>query len=404
MTAAEVEWDNPDDPTVWADIEDQVVGGHDRCFEEPGWMHAERVDALDARLRTMAEEDKTDRTGKRRQSGQVPARDEAWRSSFRPGGSWVLDAPTEVPALWGAGDEVLWAQGEALMIVGPSGVGKTTLAHQILLARLGVVDAPLGLPVRASERVLVLAMDRPAQARRAMARLVRQEHRELLDDGLVWWEGPPPYDLARNTDVLAEMALEVGADTVLVDSLKDAAIGLSEDEVGAGYNRARQTALTAGIDVLELHHQRKAQSGGGKPKALDDVFGSTWLTAGAGSVVLLWGTAGDELVELVHIKQPAAEVGPLKLAHDHNAGTTDVRRGQVDAFTVLMSRSHGVTAKELAKLMAETTEPTDVEERKARRHLERLVSKGRAHREDPERGGVGGTQPARYYPVAGGSE
>jgi hypothetical protein len=34
------------------------------------------------------------------------------------------------------------------------------------------------------------------------------------------------------------------------------------------------------------------------------------ITAGAGSVVLLWGAAGDPIVEWRHLKQPAAEVGP----------------------------------------------------------------------------------------------
>jgi hypothetical protein len=36
---------------------------------------------------------------------------------------------------------------------------------------------------------------------------------------------------------------DADADTVVVDSLKDAAIGLSHDDVGSAYNRARQIAI-----------------------------------------------------------------------------------------------------------------------------------------------------------------
>jgi hypothetical protein len=38
----------------------------------------------------------------------------------------------------------------------------------------------------------------------------------------------------------------------------------------------------------------------------------TWLTSGAGSVILLNGQPGDPIVSLHHLKQPAAAVGPLQ--------------------------------------------------------------------------------------------
>jgi hypothetical protein len=57
------------------------------------------------------------------------------------GGAFVLDIADDVPAIWGSGDDVLWASGEPLTICGPQGVGKTTLAQQLALARAGVLDA-----------------------------------------------------------------------------------------------------------------------------------------------------------------------------------------------------------------------------------------------------------------------
>jgi hypothetical protein len=103
-----------------------------------------------------------------------------------PGGTWALAAPTEIPALWGAGDEVAWAEGEAFAVVAQDGAGKTVLQHNLILRQLGVIAGPLlGLPVAPRRRVLYLAQDRPRQAARALRRMVRPEHMAALDAGLV---------------------------------------------------------------------------------------------------------------------------------------------------------------------------------------------------------------------------
>ncbi len=334
----------------------------------------------------------------------APKQAEGTRQRLVTGGSFVLDQPSEVPALWGSGDRVVWARGESLMIVGPAGVGKTTLAQQVVIARLGLTSSVLDLPVvPTATRVLYLACDRPPQIARSLARMVRPCDRELLDDRLTVWKGPPPQDLARHPDALLGMARSAGADTVIVDSLKDVALNLVTDEGGAGYNNARQTALAAGIDLIELHHQRKAGSGlTARPTTLSDVYGSVWLTAGAGSVLLVWGEAGDPVVELRHLKQPAEDVGPLQVIHDHAAGTSRVSRG-ADPFDLLRDRGDvGITAPELAALLF-TPEGdrkiTDNERMKALRKLDSLVKQGLAAKEEPVgAGGAGGSQPARFFP------
>jgi len=246
--------------------------------------------------------------------------------------------------------------------------------------------------------VLYLACDRPNQIARAMRRSVTEADRAILDDRLAVWQGPPPADLAKHPDTLLALCREADADTVVIDSLKDVALGLSDDEVGAGLNRAMQTAIVEGVEVVGLHHQRKGQ-GASKPTTLEDVYGSTWITAGAGSVLLLWGSAGDWLVELTHLKQPASVVGPLQLEHDHDAGTTTVTRGPVDALVMLRNAPTGLTSTDLAQVAKDGAKPTRNDVRRARRTLDRLVDSGHAHREEPQAGGAAGTTPARYYLV-----
>lgn len=109
---------------------------------------------------------------------------------FVAGDDFVLDIPQDTPAVWGTGQRVLWPEGEALMIAGGPGLAKTTLAGQLVMGRLGLGDELLGLPVVPGKRVLYLAMDRPAQTQRALARLFIAKHRPALAERLVVWKGP----------------------------------------------------------------------------------------------------------------------------------------------------------------------------------------------------------------------
>lgn len=327
--------------------------------------------------------------------GMAPAVDVIDTARLVAGGSFIFDQPDGVPAVWGEGDEVLWAEGESLLIVGPPGTGKTTVTGQLVRGRLGLEDHAIAWPVKPGARkILYLAMDRPAQIARALRRHFTPDERAVLDDRLVIWRGPPPADVARHPGILVELCRQAGADTLVIDSVKDAALKLSDDETGSAVNRAIQAVTVEGIEVAALHHQRKGQ-GGIEPKSLEDVYGSTWLTAGAGSVLLLWGQAGDLEVELRHLKQPVNDIGPLKLVHDHGAGITTVSHG-FDPLAYLRHHKIGATAMDAARQMFEKQSPTENERKKAQRRLDKLVSDGLATRTEGERGGADGSTAAVY--------
>ncbi|MGH8878474.1 MAG: AAA family ATPase [Stackebrandtia sp.] len=332
-----------------------------------------------------------------RHIGDVPelAAEANLHARLKQGGAWVLDVPDHTPAIWGSGDEVLWAAGEALMIAGGQGTGKTTLAHQLIRGRLGLDNSLLGFPIApGNRRVLYLGMDRPRQAARAMRRIVTEDERAVLDEHLRIWPGPPPADIAKHPNTLVDLATEADADTIIVDSLKDAAIGLTDDETAASYNRARQEAIAAGIEVLELHHNRKASASGARPDSVSDVYGSTWLTSGTGSVLLLLADPGDAFVEARHVKQPAADVGPLRIVHDHVTGRSCLD-DPVD-LVELAERCDGITATDAACRLFESETPTRNDIAKARRKLDRLVETGQLRRTG---GGRGRGNQAAYLPV-----
>src|SRR4051794_1567916 len=269
-------------------------------------------------------------------SGSGDADHRAKRAASLPDlllGGRVLDAPDRPPAVWGSGEHILWSQGEPMMVFAPQGRGKTTLVQQLLLQRAGVPgeSSLLGLPVRPDPERLCLycAMDRPAQAERSMRRMLHEGHRRALDERIRIWKGPLPFRLAAEPALLAAWLYQHNVGTVVLDSLKDLAVGLSDEEGGALVNAALQYLSVAGIEVVTLHHPRKGQELH-RPRSLDDVYGSVWLTAGHGSVVLLWSErAGAERVQLEHLKQPARAVGPWTVHHDPATGVSM----RVDAST-----------------------------------------------------------------------
>lgn len=302
---------------------------------------------------------------------------------FTRGADFLFGQADLAPAIWGRGTDILMAEGEALILAGGDGVGKTTIAGQFVRARLGLSQKALGLPVVPStRRVLYLAMDRPRQARRALSRHFSAEDTDVLNDKLAFWEGPPPYDLAQNISLLTRMCERADADTVIVDSLKDAALELTKDDVGSKWNRARQTALQAGIQCFELHHHVKRGADGHPPRTLADLYGSRWIAAGAGSVIALHGEPGDLVVELRHLKQPMNEIGPWKITHDHERGVSMVLDETDPLAIVDAAGSDGMSLSTLTTAMFGKDTPNNRE--KARRRVKNtrdLITKGGGPRE-----------------------
>ncbi|MHC0433836.1 DnaB-like helicase N-terminal domain-containing protein [Streptomyces sp. O3] len=318
------------------------------------------------------------------------------------GWSFVADTPASTVPVWGLPGKAAWASGESLMLVGPPGVGKSTIAQQIVLARLGLLAQVLDMPVREGEKVLYIAADRPSQLARAFNRVVHETDRDILRRRLVFWSGPLPASLNTEPQLLAELAAEHGADTVVIDSLKDVVGKLTDDEAGLAYNNARQQLLRGGVELLELHHQRKQGPDASRTQrpVLDQVYGSAWFTAGAGSALFLSGAAGDPVVQLHHLKTIDDEIGPFPVLHDHPRGLSHVDTS-LDPLTLLRQAGvDGLTARQLAAQTTGEANPRPADLAKARRRLEALAKSGHAVQETGSGGGAGGGQATRWKATA----
>lgn len=302
----------------------------------------------------------------------APAEGPPVADRWTDGAAFVLDAPSAPPALWGRDEEVLWAQGEPLMIAAPPGLGKTTIGQQLTLASCGIgLQRLLNLPIRpASGRVAYVAADRPAQAARSFARMVDEDDRAALAERLLVWRGPLPFDIGRDPEGLVPFLNQRGISAVVIDSLGAVAFDLASDEAGSRVFAAFSAATAEGVDVVVLHHDRKREQGNERVRNLDDVYGSRWITAAMGSVVYLDGQAGDLIVKLRHLKQPAAEVGPLEVRHDHPQGRSTIAAG-TDLLDLAVD---GITAQAAATELYGNAKRNEVE--KARRRLDKLADRG----------------------------
>jgi hypothetical protein len=75
-----------------------------------------------------------------------------------------------------------------------------------------------------------------------------------------------------------------------------------------------------------------------------------------------------------HIKQPASEVGPFKIIHDHDTGRSKTWHS-VD-LVLLAKQPGGANRVAAAMTIFETDQPTANEKDKARRRLDKLTGHG----------------------------
>jgi hypothetical protein len=95
---------------------------------------------------------------------------------------------------------------------------------------------------------------------------------------------------------------------------------------------------------------------------------------GGGIDDLAQWSASDPLVSLHHLKQPAAEVGPVKVLHDQTSGRSRIWRTR---DLVLRARQPGgITALDAARALNDTNNPRPADKEKARRRLDKLQRAG----------------------------
>lgn len=302
-------------------------------------------------------------------------------------GDLIFSIPLEVESIWGKGQESLWAFGEPLMIYGPTGIGKTTLAGRLLLSLVGVDSSELlGYPVNAlpsGKTVLYVAADRPRQAMRSLRRMAPREAASVLAERLRIEHQRQIWASEKDPEMLYRAAVQTNAAIVFIDSGKDLAGGPLKDEGPAkALMDAIQICIANEIDVAMLHHPRKSiqEVGGSKRELdLDDVYGSAWLTAGSGSVLLVDGKPGSGMFRLEQLKAPSTFIDQMEIAVDYETGVL-TKRTIRDLDMWLKDYGMPVTIRmATAYKMAVPEEDVDTDSaayKKIKRHIEDMERDG----------------------------
>ena len=140
------------------------------------------------------------------------------------------------------------------------------------------------------------------------------------------------------------------------------------------FNTSVQECVAAGIDTLTLHHNRKGGADGKATRTVDDVYGSTFLTAGHGSVLALDGRPGDLVVTLRQPKPAGDEISPTTLRLDLDTGSLEPLASN-DLTGWIAARPDGATVRDVAELSTDAPTRSDLE--KTRRRLNHFTEAGR---------------------------
>lgn len=227
--------------------------------------------------------------------------------------------------LWGNAVQngtMAWAQNQGTIIAGPPGTGKSTIALQVILRRAGILGGTvLGLPVTvAPDPTVYLALDRADQIRQSARRMMPEDPDPEAAARLQMIDALPLGIDLRDPVTFIEWLKDRLAGCVVMDSAKDLGFDLNDSSEGQAFNHLVQAVLRSGIQVLVTHHSRKTPRGDRKPLTLNDLHGSQWVAAGAGSVLMLDGEAGPKAKRLFHVKPLTVPMAPLEIELDHETG------------------------------------------------------------------------------------
>lgn len=295
-----------------------------------------------------------------------------------------LESGIDTEPLWGVGQQALMAPGQGSMVFGTDGAGKSTIMQQFTLARTGLSnDEVLGFPVVQSDQpILYLALDRPEQIRRSIARMVDLTDaavRDRLKRKVIVWRGALPYHCDLDPKAFADWVMQIGGDDlglVVADSVKDMVSSCTEDSAGMGFNDTVQHITSRGVEFACCHHNRKPNATNARPRKLADVYGSRWLTAGLGSVLNIW-KLDDQRRELTQLKTPYGNpVEPVEYADDYQRGISSTTERWTDTLVTALATAgdKGLTDAE-AVAEAFKVGPTDDSYHACRKRITRLLQR-----------------------------
>lgn len=200
-------------------------------------------------------------------------------------------------------------QRQGIMVVsGKPGVGKTQLTIQALI-HIALGKPFLGWDITAPRKVGFVSMEM-GQAEikvfmEEMNSVLSEEDRELLHTNfqIVPIGQTLMFDNTADQKKIISYLESYLPEVVGFDSLSKTTLGsLEEATVKKVMDFADKIRMNHDCSVVFIHHDRKAQIGNKRPKNLEDIYGSFYITATATTVLGMWQSDKTYEIELNYLK------------------------------------------------------------------------------------------------------
>lgn len=202
---------------------------------------------------------------------------------------------------------VLQRQG-IMVIAGHPGVGKTQFTIQ-MLKHMALGKPFLGWENSEPRRVGFVSMEMGAAELKVFQEEMNKIHspEELEVLGMNFQIVPIGQNLMFDQEAdrkkIIQFIEEQRLEVVGFDSLSKTTLGsLEESKVKEVMDFADTLRIEHDCSVVFIHHNRKGQVGNKKPKNLEDLYGSFYITATATTVIGLWQNQQNYEIEISYLK------------------------------------------------------------------------------------------------------
>jgi len=207
---------------------------------------------------------------------------------------------------------ILQRQG-IMVVAGKQGVGKTQLTIQALL-HMALGKPFLGWKIDTPRRVALLSMEMSTAEIKVfqaeMNKILSPEERTLLQENffIVPVGHSILFDNSEDKKKVEAFIQQYHPEVVGIDSLsKTTMASLEESAAKNVMDFADHLRMDYDCSLIFIHHNRKGQVGNKRPKELDDVYGTFWITATATTVIGMWQNQQTFEIEINYLKVRLAE-------------------------------------------------------------------------------------------------
>lgn len=208
-------------------------------------------------------------------------------------------------------------QRQGIMVVsGKPGVGKTQLTIQILM-HIAMGKDFLGWEIGEPRKVAFVSMEMGQAEIKVfqdeMDSILTDEERALLHANfLIIPIGQTlMFDSAADQKKIEQFLEAHHPEVAGFDSLSKTTLGsLEEATVKKVMDFSDKIRMNHDCSVVFIHHDRKAQIGNKRPKNLEDIYGSFYITATATTVLGMWQSDKTYGIELNYLKVRLAAAPP----------------------------------------------------------------------------------------------